>query len=77
MTSAGNTCQQIFGRWKADGGISRAEKLETKLGMKEPSIRSGQILPHELEGSGVEVAFPLEGRSNSGTEHREDGCESA
>lgn len=34
VTSAGNRCQQMSGRWKADGGISRAEKSETELPLK-------------------------------------------
>lgn len=53
MTSAGSRCQQIFGRWKADGGISRAEKSETKCLPKGRSTRRGQILPPMLEASAV------------------------
>ena len=53
MTRAGNRCQQIFGRWKADGGISRTEKPETQHLPKGWSTRSGQIFPPMLERPGI------------------------
>lgn len=51
MTHAGNRCQQIFGRWKAKGRISRTEKPEIQPLPKGRS--SGQILPPLLERSGI------------------------